>query len=251
MAECKKSEALNLPHGFFTRNGGVSSGIFGSLNCGLSNKDDPDAVRENRARVAAALGQKADTLTTLYQVHGAEVITLDETIAPDARPKADALVTSRRGLVLGILTADCGPLLLHDPVAGVIGAAHSGWKGTLANITANTVKAMQALGAKPQNMTAVLGPCIAASSYEVGPDFPAAFINAGYARFFGPSTKPGHFMFDLKGCIRQQLEAAQIGRIEIRSEDTYKEGADFFSNRRALHQSEPGFGLQISAIVLD
>lgn len=251
MADSIKSRSLNLSHGFFTRRGGVSSGIYDSLNCGLSNKDDPEAVRENRARVAAALGQKPDSLTTLYQVHGAEVITITEPVIPENRPKADAMVTATRGLVLGVLTADCGPLLLHDPVAGVIGATHSGWKGTLANISTATIKAMQALGAQPHNITAVLGPCIAADSYEVGPDFPSTFINAGYGRFFSPSVKTGHFMFDLKGCIRQQLETAQIGRIEICSEDTYKEDAGFFSNRRALHRGEAGFGLQISAIVLD
>lgn len=250
MAEFISSPVLAVPHGFFTRRGGVSTGIHASLNCSLSKSDDLTAAHENRSRVCSALGAAPASLTSLWQVHGNEVVTLAAPIAPQNRPKADAMVTATGGITLGILTADCAPLLFHDPVAKVIGAAHSGWKGTLGNIAHQTIKAMQALGARPANITAAIGPCITADSYEVGPEFPAPFEAAGYGRFFIPSRKAGHFMFDLKSCIHSQLAAAGVTNVNVLPNDTYKEEADFYSNRRATHRGEAGFGLQISAIRL-
>ena len=190
-----------IRHGFFGRQGGVSTGIYGSLNCGPGSKDAPEAVRENRARVARRLG--AAHLLSLYQVHGAEVIEVRETWDEATRPRCDAMVTDRPGLALGALAADCGPILFAEAEAGVIGAAHAGWRGALAGVADATVAAMERLGARRERIAAVLGPTIAQASYEVGAEFPAPFLaqDRDNARFFAPGARPGKFQFDLPGYI--------------------------------------------------
>lgn len=245
------SPALQAQHGFFTRHGGVSEGVFASLNCGL-NKDTRAHVEENRRRAMATLGLEGRQLRVLKQMHTATVITICDSQPLHAELIGDALVTKLSGLALGVVTADCAPILLHDPRSGVIGAAHSGWKGTLENIGAATVAAMEKMGADKKNITAIIGPCIGAESYEVGPEFPAPFLarDAALEQFFKPSPRAGHFMFDLPGCVRHGLEQLGIGQIAITGHDTYSDNNDFFSNRRTLHNGEGGFGLQMSAICL-
>lgn len=242
----------DITHGFFTRQGGVSTGVYASLNCGLSNADDPAAIAENRKRVMQALDMPPECLTSLVQVHGADIVTLTHPIAPEFRPKADGMVSKTPGVALGVLGADCAPILFADQQARVIGAAHSGWKGTLLDVGSATLTAMEALGATREKITAVIGPAIGASSYEVSPDFPAPFLekNPALSAFFTPAIKAGHFMFDLKGCIAFQLQASGVGALEVLPHDTYTEKDLFFSNRRTTHSGETGFGLQISVIAL-
>ena len=245
------SPALQAQHGFFTRHGGVSEGVFASLNCGY-NKDERPRVDENRRRAMATLGLNVDRLRVLKQMHTATVITVNDDQPLPYDLVGDALVTKLPTLALGVVTADCAPILLQDPRAGVIGAAHSGWKGTLESIGAATVAAMEKLGADKKNITAVIGPCIGAESYEVGPEFPAPFLarDTALGQFFKPSPRSGHFMFDLPGCVRHGLEQLGLGQIALSGRDTYSENNDFFSNRRTLHKGEGGFGLQLSAISL-
>lgn len=240
-----------LRHGFFTRRGGVSQGVYDSLNCALAGEDNPVHTIENRARATHALGMPVERLVSAYQVHSADVATITAPLAAADRPRADALVTTVPGLTLGVLTADCTPVLLADPVAGVIAAAHSGWKGTLGNIVANTVARMEALGASRSNLRASIGPCIAQISYEVGPEFPEPFLqqDAALLRFFTPATKAGHWQFDLRGMVGAQLAALGIAT-ETLPHDTYANERDFFSNRRKTHRGEYSFGLQLSAIAL-
>lgn len=239
-------------HGFFTRRGGVSTGHYNALNCGLSNNDDPAAITENRRRVMQELGLPLAALTSFRQIHGNDVLPLNAQIRSEDRPKADGMVTATPGVALGVLGADCAPILFSDPVAKVIGAAHSGWKGTLLDIGTQTLLAMEALGATRTNIQAVIGPAIAGESYEVAPDFPAPFIekSAALKQFFSPSVKAGHHMFDLTGCIAFQLQQSGIGAVQILPHDTYREADLFFSNRRTTHLGEGGFGLQISVIAL-
>lgn len=252
--------ALATPHGFFTRHGGVSTGILASLNCRVTNRNPVLAELhknvtaegfENRTRAMAALKRSLDDLCVLDQEHGTNVITITEALPCDHKLVGDGLVTNTPGIVLGVMAADCAPILFHDPVAKVIGAAHSGWKGTLAGVDAATLEAMEKLGAKRSRIKAVIGPCIAQDSYEVGPDFPAPFIASGRPGYFIPSTKAGHFMFDLKGCVADGLQAAGIGEVAVIAQDTCANEANFFSNRRATLRKEPDFGLQLSAISLD
>lgn len=250
MAEFIRAQGIQARHGFFTRRGGVSTGLFASLQCGIKTADDKANVLENRRRALEALGAAPDSLSVLLQIHSADVLTLDTPITPDMPQRGDAMVTRTPGLTLGLVTADCAPLLFHDPVAGVIGAAHSGWKGTLAGIGVATLEAMEKLGAQRRNISAAIGPCIAQESYEVGPEFPEPFIARGRKEFFVPSTTEGHFRFDLRGCIKADLEAARIGTVEVLPQDTYKDEAGFFSNRRATHRGEAVYGLQLSAIIL-
>ena len=239
------SPALQARHGFFTRQGGVSAGPFASLNCSLSSPDAPENVAENRARVARALG--AETLLGLTQVHGAEVVTVT---APWSRgPRADAIVTNRPGLALGIVTADCAPVLLHDPAAGVIAAVHAGWRGALAGVLEATLSAMQALGAAPANIAAAIGPCIQQASYEVGPDLLDAILghDPSHARFF-IDGRPGHWQFDLSGYCAARLAA--IGQVARLAHDTFTDEARFFSHRRRTLGNAGPIGHQVSAIVL-
>ncbi|MBW8784765.1 MAG: peptidoglycan editing factor PgeF [Novosphingobium sp.] len=239
-----------LPHGFLGRRGGVSTGDVAGLNVGHGAGDDPPAVAENRARVVAAVAPGA-RLVTVYQVHSAECITATEPWPEAARPHADALATDRPGLLLGVLTADCAPVLLADAAAGVIGAAHAGWKGALAGVTDRTIAAMEALGAARVRIAAAIGPCIAQPNYEVDEAFADRFAEAdpANARFFAEG-RPGHRHFDLERYVAARLVAAGIGTIELLALDTYAAPERFFSFRRATHLGEATYGRQISVIAL-
>jgi len=239
-------------HAFFTRAGGVSQGLFASLNCGLGSRDDAASVAENRRRAAASLGLGAAGLATCYQVHSADVAVLDETWRPEARPRADALVTRRKDVALGILTADCAPVLFADAEAEIVGAAHAGWRGALSGVLEATIAAMVALGAAPRRIRAGIGPCIAQPSYEVGLEFPAPFLakDQGNAGFFQPAARAGHFLFDLPGYVARRLERAGIGVIAATGGDTAAEPERFFSYRRAYLRRETDYGRGLSAIRL-
>lgn len=243
-----------IPHGFFGRRGGVSTGVVAGLNCGLGSDDDPHAVAENR-RLAATAVLPGAALVGAYQVHGAQVATVAVPWSNPDRPHADALVTDRPGLLLGILTADCAPVLLADPQAGVIGAAHAGWKGALAGVTDAVVAAMEALGADRTHIAAAIGPCIAKASYEVDDAFLTRFAAADPAneRFFAPSAtgaRPGHHRFDLEGYVAHRLAVAGITRVAALGLDTYPDTDRFYSFRRATHLGEPDYGRQIALIGL-
>jgi YfiH family protein len=251
-----RSEALSvlpgLDHGFFTRRGGVSDGAWASLNVGLRSGDAPDRVAENRARAAAALGGTAERLVTARQVHGAAALAVAQAWDNHAAPEADALVTDRPGLILGVLTADCGPVLLADREAGVVGAVHAGWKGALGGVLEAALAAMGHLGAAPRRVTAALGPCIAQASYEVGPEFVACFAaeDATSARFFAAPGPAAKARFDLAGYVAARLRRAGVEAVEVLGHDTCAEEDLFFSFRRATRRREEHFGLQLSAIVL-
>lgn len=239
-------------HGFFTRQGGVSEGIYASLNCGPGSNDDPERVRENRRRAMSALGLPAEALVTLYQHHSPTVVTV-EGPWQDGPPKADAMVTRERGLALGILTADCVPVLFADGEAGVIGAAHAGWKGAIGGVAEATIGAMEALGARRGSLRCAIGPAIEQASYEVGPEFPERFLEQDPANraFFSPSSRDGHFQFDLKGYVASRLAAAGVEALEISPADTRSEEERFFSYRRATLAGEPDYGRDLSAIFLE
>jgi hypothetical protein len=245
------SQSSDVAHGFFTREGGVSGGIYASLNCGLGSGDDKAVVRENRRRALAGLGLAPDRLRTVHQVHGAAVWTIDDPTAPPPKA-ADAVATRARGIALGILTADCAPVLLADPEAGVIAAAHAGWKGALTGILEAAVSAMEALGARRKAIAAVVGPCIAQSSYEVGPEFPRPFLDddSGNDAYFMASPRQGHFQFDLAGYVRARLAGLGLGEIGAIGADTCADERRFFSYRRTCHRREPDYGRQISMIAL-
>ena len=239
-----------IAHGFFTRQGGHSAGIFSSLNCGLSSGDDIALVQQNRNIVARELGVQASHLVSAFQVHSADVIAV--TAPFDERPKVDGLVTRQRGLALGVLTADCGPLLFADVRAGVVGACHAGWKGAFDGITDNTVLAMETLGATRKNIVAVLGPTISKANYEVGPDFPKPFLqqNNTHEKFFTPSLKVGHYMFDLPAYLVDRLNKFKVGSVYDLGLCTYADETQFYSYRRATHAHEQDYGRLISAIAL-
>jgi purine-nucleoside/S-methyl-5'-thioadenosine phosphorylase / adenosine deaminase len=250
-----EAEALKSPvlrHGFFTREGGFSQGLFASLNCGMGSGDDKDVVRKNREIAAARLNVPEPCLVTVYQVHSPEVVTVTEPFELASRPKADGMVTNVPGLALGVLTADCGPILFADTQSGVIGAAHAGWKGALGGVTSSTLNAMEKLGARRENIVAVVGPMIQTQSYEVGPEFPQRFIadDDDNKRFFAPSPRPGHSMFDLAGYIAARLEREGAGQVVSLGHCTFSEEPRFFSYRRATHRAERAYGRQISAIAL-
>lgn len=240
----------DVAHGFLGRRGGVSTGVHEGLNVGAGSDDEGAAIAENRARAAAAVLPGA-ALVTLFQVHSAEVVTVVAPIDFEERPRADAVVTDRPGLLLGILTADCAPVLLADREAGVIGAAHAGWKGALAGVTDRTIDAMVALGAEPSRIAAAVGPCIARVSYEVDDGFARRFEEHDPAneRFFTPG-RPGHQQFDLAAYVAARLAAAGVERVELTGLDTYADPARFFSYRRATHRGESDYGRQISLIGL-
>ncbi len=245
------AEALTgAAHGFLGRRGGVSEGIYAGLNVGLGSDDHRSAVEENRARAVAAV-LPAARLVTLHQVHSADVVTVTVAIADEARPNADALVTNQTGLLLGILTADCTPILLADVQAGVVGAAHAGWKGALGGVGAAVVAAMEALGADRSRIVAAIGPCIARTSYEVDDSFFRRFAehDPENERFFS-SGREGHHQFDLEGYNVHCLAEAGIGRIEALGLDTYSDPDRFFSYRRTTHAGEADYGRQISVIGL-
>lgn len=242
----------NLRHAFFTRQGGVSEDIYASLNGGLGSRDDPERVAANRAQMCAQLGLPPDRLVSLYQVHSAEVVTVEAPFAAAMRPKADAMVTRVPGLALGIATADCGPILFADAENGVVGAAHAGWKGALTGVIDATVGAMEALGARRNRIVAVLGPTISQASYEVGPDFVAQFRTEapGMEQFLGTATRPDHAQFDLPGFILARLAKAGIDEATSLGLCTYADPHRFYSYRRTTHRGEADYGRLISAIAL-
>lgn len=238
-----------VPHGFLGRRGGVSRGVAAGLNVGLGSGDDPDAVAENRRRGVAAVLPGA-RLVTNYQVHSAICVVADAWDDAD-RPQADALVTDRPGLLLGALGADCPPVLFADHAAGVIGAAHAGWKGAFGGVTDSTVLAMERMGARRENISAAIGPCIAQASYEVDEAFRARFLAQAeaHAAFFAPG-KPGHWHFDIESYVADRLMQFGVGRVEKLGLDTYAAPDRFFSFRRATHAQEPDYGRQIALIGL-
>lgn len=241
-----------VSHGFFTREGGGSVGIYASLNCGTGSKDERSTVLENRKRVAVRLGTSADRLLTCNQVHSADAVTVNTAWAAAERPRADAIVTGTPGLAVGVLAADCAPILFADPTARVVAAAHAGWKGALAGILEATVDAMQQLGARRERIRAALGPCIGPSAYEIGPEFEAAFLasDAGNARFFARPSLAQRPRFDLPGYVLHRLERSGLGVVESATRCTYLNEAQFFSFRRTTHRGEADYGRQVSAIVL-
>jgi len=239
-------------HGFYTRQGGVSGGVFASLNCGVSGYDDQALVQENRRRVAAHCGVVAENLLSCYQIHSATVVTVTRSWLAADRPRADAMVTREKGLALGVLTADCVPVLLADAKAGVVGAAHAGWRGAIAGVVENTVKAMEALGAKRGDIAAALGPCIGQFSYEVGPDFPAPFLaeDPTHERFFRPAFRSDHYMFDLPAYVMGKLAALGIPAIAPPPADTARDETRFFSYRRNTLAGETRVGSLIAVVGL-
>jgi YfiH family protein len=244
-------------HAFFSREGGVSQGLYASLNCGLGSGDALANVLANRARAAAQLDIAADSLLTCYQVHGVDVVKVDAPWSRENLPRADAMVTNQPGIALGILTADCGPVLLADSEARVIGAAHAGWRGALTGVVRSTVNAMVELGAEPRRIVAGIGPCIAQRSYEVGPEFPAPFLAADPANetFFAPCARAAalgetKYMFDLRGFVAGELGRAGVRLVYDLPHDTCREER-FFSYRRACQRGEKDYGRGLSAIALE
>jgi YfiH family protein len=251
LTDARLAALPGIRHGFFTRAGGVSSGIYASLNCGVGSKDDRALVLENRGRAMAALGLAADRLATPYQVHGINTVVVTAAWAPGQGPKADAVVTDRPGIALGIGSADCGPILFADAEARVIGAAHSGWRGALAGVGVACVAAMETLGARRERVVAVLGPTISQANYEVGAEVRAQFIavRPGNERFFRPSARADHFLFDLPAAIVASLSDAGIRGTSM-DLCTYADPERFFSYRRATHRKEADYGRMLSAIAL-
>ncbi len=242
----------NIRHAFFTREGGVSSGIYDSLNGGLGSNDAPENVTENRARMARALGVAPTHFISCYQIHSPDVMTVTEPWTRENTPRADAIVTKTPGIAIGVGAADCGPILFADGEAGVIGAAHAGWKGALTGVTDSTIAAMEKIGAQRSRIRAAIGPLIRQSSYEVGPEFVRRFTDTdeSYAQFFVNSARAGHAMFDLPGFIKARLERAGIAGVEDLGLDTYADER-FFSYRRTTHRGEPDYGRHIHAIALE
>ena len=245
----------DLPHGFFGRRGGVSTGLVAGLQVGLGADDDAAAIAENRQRIVDALIPDAP-LAKLYQIHSADVVRILSEGAAQERPEGDAMVTERPGILLGILTADCAPVLFADAEAGVVGAAHAGWKGALAGVTDRMIEAMEKIGAKADRIHTAIGPCIAQKSYEVDAGFLTRFCESDpeNERFFrdGRQDKGGadHFQFDLEGYVAARLAAAGVRTVEAMGLDTYSQPDRFFSFRRATHASEPNYGRQMSVIGL-
>lgn len=245
-----KADSLShVQHGFFTRKGGVSSGIYAGLNCSVGSNDDAQAVANNRARVAETMGVQPLALVGVHQYHSADVAVIG---APTTeRPKADAMVTNQKGIALGILTADCQPVLFLDPVAGIIGAAHAGWKGALGGVLSNTVAAMEKLGAKRDNISAAIGPCISQAAYEVGPEFFEDFIaqDHSFSRFFA-NGQEDRMQFDLPSFGLLMLREAGVGSAEWIGHCTYQDAARFYSYRRTTLHKEADYGCLISCIRL-
>jgi len=246
---------LGLPgvrHAFFTREGGVSEGVYASLNGGVGSRDAPPLVAENRARMAARLGVDAERLLVPFQIHSADALAVHEPWSADARPRCDGVVTTEVSLALGVTGADCGMLLFADVKARVIGACHAGWKGALGGVIEATVAQMEAQGAHRANIHVALGPAIGATSYEVGPEFVARFRDAdeSFSRFFAPTAREGHATFDLPGFIASRVETLDVASFEDLGVDTYADEARCFSYRRSVHRREPDYGRLVSAIAL-
>lgn len=244
-------QPAHIRHGFFTRVGGVSDGVYEGLNIGTGSQDDPHKVRENRGRVASWMGVAPELLLTAYQIHSPDVVIVRGGFDGE-RPKADALVTDTPGVAIGASTADCGPVLFADPEQRVIGAAHAGWKGAFTGVLENTVAAMERLGARRDRIVAVLGPSIGPANYEVGPEFVDRFVadDAANERYFAPSQTAGHAMFDLNGYTVDRLARAGVSASKL-DRCTYAEENLFYSYRRTTHRKEADYGRQISAIVLE
>lgn len=241
-----------IRHAFFTRDGGVSGGIYASLNSGVGSNDDVGHVAENRARMAASLGVDADRLITAFQIHSPHVVVAERPWSVETRPKADAIVTRMPGLAIGVSTADCGPLLFADPQAQVIGAAHAGWRGAFSGVIEGTIAEMEKLGADRSRITVALGPLIRQNNYEVSRSFVDEFLRADetHARFFVPAARDGHAMFDLPGFIASRLAESGIAHFEDIGICTYADPDRFFSYRRSTHRDEPDYGRHVNAIVL-
>ncbi len=252
MIEASTLSAIKgIRHGFFTREGGFSSGLYSSLNTGLGSQDDRETVKRNRAKICGELG--VPTLVTPYQVHSPDAVIVEmpwDHDEPDSVPRADAVVTDRPGFAIAVNTADCTPILFASGDGKVIGAAHAGWKGAIGGVLASAVERMRELGAT--DIHAAIGPTISQASYEVGPEFQAQFVarDPANARFFVPSLKPTHYMFDLPGFVRVQLEALDLASIEDLALCTYADEQRFFSYRRTTHRAEPDYGRQLSAICI-
>ncbi len=240
-------------HGFFTRRGGVSEGLFASLNCGFGSGDAAERVARNRMIAMEGLGLGADRLLTCRQIHSSAVLTVETPWRREDAPVADGMVSRIPGLALGVLTADCAPVLFHDPVARVIGAAHAGWRGALRGVVEATVAGMLAIGAEPRHIRAGIGPCIGPSSYEVGPEFPQPILAEDLAAevFFAPARRAGHFMFDLAGYVEHRLKRAGVAVVQHAAMDTVVAEDRCFSYRRACLRGEAAYGRALSAIVLD
>jgi YfiH family protein len=240
-----------IRHGFFTRDGGVSDGVYATLNGGIGSKDSPAKVAENRARMAAAIGVKPERLLSCYQIHSPKVVEAREPWATTARPHADAIVTREPNLGIGVSTADCGPVLFADPQARVIGAAHAGWRGALAGVLEATIEAMERLGASRLRIVAAAGPMIRQPSYEVGTDLVERFLAADpdNTRFFA-AGRPGHAMFDLPGYVAARLGRLGLAAVEDLALCTYGDPGRFFSYRRTTHRGEPDYGRHVNAIAL-
>jgi polyphenol oxidase len=256
MADMLQAHSLRaltrVRHAFFTRGGGVSDGVYASLNGGPGSDDVPDKVAENRARMAMALGVAPDRLLTAYQIHSPDVVTIEQPWQPHERPRADAIVTAAPGLAVGVTTADCAPVLFADAAAGVIGAAHAGWRGAASGVLEATIAAMERCGADRARISVALGPTIRQPNYEVGPEFVSRFLvaNAANERFFRPAPTPQHALFDLPGYIVGRLTDAGIRSIEDLGHCTYADAARFFSYRRSTHRKEPDYGRHVNAIAL-
>jgi hypothetical protein len=253
MLQARSLSALpGIRHAFFTRAGGVSSGVYRSLNGGVGSSDAVANVTENRARMAASLSVTPERLITAYQIHSPDVVVAQAPWPLDKRPRADAIVTHTPRLAIGISTADCGPILLADAEAGVVGAAHAGWRGALGGVIESAVAAMERLGAERGRIVAAAGPMIRQASYEVGPDLIDRFLAADpdNARFFAPAGRESHAMFDLAGYIIARLEEAGVAQVEDLGHCTYADPDRFYSYRRATHRAEPDYGRHINAIAL-
>lgn len=252
MIQAETLKLSGLRHAFFTRAGGVSGGVYASLNGGVGSRDHAAHVAENRARMAVALAVEPDRFLTAYQIHSPDVVVAEEPWAADARPRADAIVTRTAALAIGVSTADCGPVLFADADARVIGAAHAGWRGALSGVVEATVAAMELLGAKRHRIRAALGPMIRQDNYEVGSDFITRFAaeDKTSADFFRPAARDGHALFDLAGYIAARLDRAGVREVEDLGLCTYAEPERFFSFRRTTHRAEPDYGRHINAIAL-
>ena len=253
MLQARSLSALQaVRHAFFTRAGGVSNGVYQSLNGGVGSNDVPAKVAENRTRMASALGVAAERLLTCYQIHSPHVVVAEKPWTQSERPRADAIVTRTPALAIGVSTADCGPVLLADPQARVIGAAHAGWRGSLGGVIEATIAAMEALGATPGRLVAVVGPMIRQPSYEVGQDLIDRFLAAdpGNARYFVLGPRASHALFDLAGFIVERLRRAGVAQVEDLGHCTYADPVQFYSYRRANHRAEPDYGRHINAIAL-
>jgi YfiH family protein len=250
--EASSLALTGIRHAFFTRDGGVSAGLYASLNGGTGSRDDIGNVAENRARMASAVGVAPERFLTAYQIHSPNVVVAEAPWTAETRPRADAIVTRMRALAVGVTTADCGPILLADPQARVIGAAHAGWRGALTGVIEATVEAMERLGAARAHIRAAIGPMIRQASYEVGPDLIARFAaeDRASSRFFSLASREGHALLDLGGYVAERLKRAGVGEIEDLGVCTYADPPRFFSYRRTTHRAEADYGRHVNAIAL-